>query len=98
MVANGSGDAGGLVAIGGVTDDVRDRTVGAGGLQCTGPVDAASATELSDRRTRRTGLRQVSMRDWVLSVNGERLFLKGASQGPARAALARISLADDRFV
>jgi beta-mannosidase len=36
----------------------------------------------------RTGLRQVTMRDWVTSVNGERLFLKGANHGPTRMALA----------
>jgi beta-mannosidase len=37
--------------------------------------------------SRLTGLRTVSMRDWVLSVNGERLFLKGANAGPTRQAL-----------
>jgi beta-mannosidase len=41
----------------------------------------------SDRRTLRTGVRQVRMDDWVLSVNGERLFLKGANQGPNEMAL-----------
>src|SRR5581483_3753659 len=43
--------------------------------------------EPSDRRQLRTGLRQVRMKDWVLSVNGERLFLKGSNQGPVRMAL-----------
>src|SRR6185437_6842530 len=33
---------------------------------------------VSDRRAFRTGLRQVQMKRWVLSVNGERLFVKGA--------------------
>ena len=42
----------------------------------------------SDRRTVRTGLRQVSMRNWIMSVNGERLFLKGSNQGPTRMDLA----------
>lgn len=42
----------------------------------------------SDRRELATGIRQVRMKDWVLSVNGERLFLKGANQGPTRMALA----------
>lgn len=37
--------------------------------------------------SRRTGLRTVSMKRWVLSVNGERLFLKGANAGPTRQAL-----------
>jgi len=41
----------------------------------------------SDTRSFRTGLRQVSMSKWILSVNGERLFLKGANQGPTRMAL-----------
>jgi beta-mannosidase len=43
--------------------------------------------EPSHARTVRTGLRQVAMRNWVLSVNGERLFLKGANAGPTRMAL-----------
>ena len=42
----------------------------------------------SDRRAFRTGLRQVQMKRWVLSVNGERLFVKGSNQGPTRMALA----------
>lgn len=44
--------------------------------------------EISHRRTCRTGLRQVELRDWICSVNGERLFLKGSNQGPTRQALA----------
>ncbi|CAN5631837.1 glycoside hydrolase family 2 TIM barrel-domain containing protein [soil metagenome] len=53
-------------------------------------VEVADATtgELSHGRMRRIGLRSVTMRDWVVSVNGERLFLKGANQGPSRMALA----------
>jgi len=47
--------------------------------------DAGSA--VSDRRRFRTGLRQVSMRRWTLSVNGERLFCKGTNLGPTRMAL-----------
>ncbi len=48
--------------------------------------------EVSHARSLRTGLRQVGMRrDWVLSVNGERLFLKGANLGPTRARLADAS-------
>ena len=41
--------------------------------------------------TRRTGLRQVRMKKWVLDVNGERLFVKGSNQGPTRMALAEAS-------
>lgn len=44
--------------------------------------------EVSHRRTVRTGLRQVELRDWVLRVNGERLFLKGTNLAPTRQALA----------
>ena len=44
--------------------------------------------ELSHRRARRTGLRRVELDDWVCSVNGERLFLKGTNQGPTRMAIA----------
>ncbi|MEX2292373.1 MAG: hypothetical protein WD691_01195 [Acidimicrobiales bacterium] len=43
---------------------------------------------VSDERQMRTGLRQVRMRAWVASINGERLFLKGSNQGPTRMALA----------
>ena len=42
----------------------------------------------ADERRLRTGLRQVRMRRWIASVNGERLFLKGANQGPTRMAIA----------
>jgi beta-mannosidase len=52
-------------------------------------VDVDVATELgsSDARSRSLGLRRVEMRNWIFSVNGERLFLKGANQGPIRMAL-----------
>ena len=36
----------------------------------------------------RTGLREVALHDWVFSVNGERLFLKGVNLAPTRQALA----------
>lgn len=41
--------------------------------------------EVSDRRQRRTGLRQIMWDDWVCSVNGERIFLKGANLMPTSA-------------
>jgi beta-mannosidase len=41
----------------------------------------------SDATERRTGLREVAWNDWSCSVNGERLFLKGANLLPTRAAL-----------
>jgi beta-mannosidase len=46
-------------------------------------VDVDVDGEQSDRAERRTGLRQVRWDDWVCSVNGERLFLKGANLMPA---------------
>lgn len=44
--------------------------------------------EVSDRFTRKVGLRQVTLRDWVWWVNGERLFAKGINLGPTRLDLA----------
>ncbi len=41
--------------------------------------------EVSDRRRRRTGLRQITWDDWVCTVNGEKLFVKGANLLPTRA-------------
>ncbi len=43
--------------------------------------------EVSDRRQRRTGLRQIDWDNWVCSVNGERFFLKGATVEPNATAL-----------
>ena len=43
---------------------------------------------VSDRRERRTGLRHVAWNNWSCSVNGERIFLKGANLLPSRAGLA----------
>ncbi len=51
---------------------------------------------VSDRRYRRIGLRSVELNDWVATVNGERLFLKGAHQGPTRLRLADASREDFR--
>ena len=48
----------------------------------------------SDRREVRTGLRQVRMRDWVFTINGERLFLKGTNHGPTRMQLAEATPAE----
>jgi beta-mannosidase len=49
---------------------------------------AAEGGALSDERRLRTGLRQVRMRSWITSINGERIFLKGANQGPSRMQIA----------
>ncbi len=44
----------------------------------------------SDTARRLTGLRQVRMDRFVTSVNGERLFLKGANLGPSAPALSSV--------
>jgi beta-mannosidase len=51
---------------------------------------------VSDERRLRTGLRAVRLRRWVWSVNGERLFVKGAVHGPTRQALAEATAAEVR--
>jgi beta-mannosidase len=48
-------------------------------------VDVVVDGAVSDRRQRRTGLRQVAWDDWICTVNGERLFLKGANLLPTDA-------------
>jgi beta-mannosidase len=47
-----------------------------------------------DRRVVEVGLRQVRMRRWILTVNGERLFLKGSNQGPTRMQLGEATAAE----
>ena len=59
-------------------------------------VDVVIDDEVSDTATRRTGLREVAWSDWVLSVNGERIFIKGANIMPTRPGLADASPADVR--
>jgi len=59
---------------------------------------ASPDAPVSHRATRRIGLRQLHLRAWVLHVNGERMFLKGANLGPTAMRLAdatRESLAHD---
>ena len=51
---------------------------------------------VSDSRIRRTGLRVVAWNNWSCSVNGERLFLKGANLLPTRAGMAEATAADMR--
>ena len=52
------------------------------------------AGEVSDRRQVGTGLRQMRMRNFIATVNGERLFLKGANLGPTRRALGEATPAE----
>ncbi|MCD9625572.1 hypothetical protein [Rhabdothermincola salaria] len=47
-------------------------------------VEVVLDDRVSDARSWRTGLRQVSLDDFVCRVNGERLFLKGLAVGPTR--------------
>ncbi len=42
----------------------------------------------SDHRRLTTGFRDVTVRDWQWSVNGEPIFVMGANHGPTRMALA----------
>ena len=51
-------------------------------------LDVLVDDEISDRHQWRTGLRHVRLDDFVATVNGERLFLKGISVGPTRELLA----------
>jgi beta-mannosidase len=51
---------------------------------------------VSDHRARRTGLRAVAWNNWSCSVNGERLFLKGANLLPTRAGLANATVEEMR--
>lgn len=46
--------------------------------------------ETSDTADRRTGLREVAWDDWICSVNGERMFLKGANLMPINALMGRV--------
>ena len=61
-------------------------------------VEAWVDDERSHRRQVRTGLRRVDLHNWICSINGERLFLKGSNAGPTQLDLAsatREQLASD---
>ena len=45
----------------------------------------------SDAASVRTGLREVAVQNWVFSINGERMFLKGACLAPTQMALGEAS-------
>ena len=51
---------------------------------------------VSDRARVRTGLREVALQDWVFSVNGEPMFVKGANLAPTRMALGEATPAEVR--
>ena len=82
----------------------RARAVVAAGARRSSPCDDV-AVEVVDRRRgpaqrprgrRAPGCARSRMRKWICSVNGERLFLKGANQGPTRMALAEATPERDR--
>ena len=59
-------------------------------------VEVSCDGAVSDRRRTRVGFRSVRMRDWILRVNGERLFLKGANLGPTSYWLAEAGMDEAR--
>ena len=54
----------------------------------TSPSRSSPTTCSATPRGVRTGLRQVGLRHWIFTVNGERLFVKGANLAPTRRELA----------
>ncbi|MYJ43006.1 MAG: hypothetical protein F4076_11310, partial [Acidimicrobiaceae bacterium] len=65
---------------------------------CDLVMEALTGDEVHDRRHFRIGFRSVAMRRWVLYVNGERLFVKGANLLPTRPLLGTATaseVADD---
>ncbi len=57
-------------------------------------VEVSVAGLMSHTRKRRTGLRRIELHNWVASINGERIFLKGTNLGPTSADLAGATAAD----
>ena len=51
---------------------------------------------VSDSRSVRTGLREVVLQDWVFTINGEPLFVKGANLAPTKMALGDATPAELR--
>lgn len=51
---------------------------------------------VSDVRQLRTGLREVVLHDWVFTVNGEPMFVKGANLAPTRMAIGDATAAELR--
>lgn len=75
------------------TIDIRDpelwwpRELGEQSLtQLTVEIDVDG--ERSDERMRRVGLRQIEWNNWICSINGERLFLRGTNLTPITVGLA----------
>ncbi len=53
-------------------------------------VEVLDDEAVSDRVERSVGLRQVTLRNWVMQVNGERIFLKGTNLAPTSTDLATV--------
>ena len=51
-------------------------------------VDVMVEGVVSHSRAVRTGMREVAMQDWIWSINGERLHLKGANLAPTKLDMA----------
>ena len=58
---------------------------------CDLSMEAMVGGDVHDRRLFRIGFRSVEMRRWVLHVNGERLFVKGANLLPTQRLLGAAS-------
>ncbi len=58
---------------------------------CDLEMEVLAGGEVQDRRRFRIGFRSVEMRRWVLHVNGERLFAKGANLLPTKPLLGTAS-------
>ena len=54
--------------------------------------------EPSDHRTWRTGFRTIELRNWIASINGERLYLKGVTLSPLRPGIAHATTDEIRTV
>ena len=63
---------------------------------CLVEVEVLVDGEVSHARSVRTGLREVAVHDFVFSVNGEQLFVKGANLAPTCATLADATAAEVR--
>lgn len=59
-------------------------------------VRVADGGRPSDARSVVTGLRRIRLRNFIATVNGERLFLKGANLGPTRRDIATASAEEVR--
>jgi hypothetical protein len=60
------------------------------GLDRSSSPEAEEPTAPSDSRRVVTGIRQIRFHNFVATVNGERMFLKGVNCGPTHAALAEV--------